>query len=76
MHPKTLIVIGNQMTVAQCFLHDPCRIEGMKSLANVLQNQDVGAIVDPWNRLAKAKRHRTKAMIAAFSQFVIQFARS
>ena len=76
MRSQTPIVIGNQMTAAQCFLHDPCRIEGMKSLANVLQNQDVRAIVDPRNRLAEAKRQRTKTLIAAFPQCVTQSAHS
>jgi len=73
MSPQTLIVIGNQTAAAQRFPHDPCRIEGMKSLANMLQNQDVRAIVDPWNCLAKAQRPRTKALIAAFSHFDFQF---
>jgi len=42
----------------------------MKSLADVLQNQDIGAILNPRNRLAKAKRRWTKALIAALPHFV------
>ena len=47
----------------------------MKSLADVLQDQDVRAVVDPWNRLAEAKRRRTKALIAALPHFVFRFVR-
>jgi len=67
-------MIGNQVTLTQRLPHNPGRIEWMKTLANMLQNQDVCAIVDPWNCVAKAKRHRTKALIAALPHFVFQFA--
>jgi len=53
--PKTLIVIGKQVAAAQCFPHDPRRVEWMRMLAHMLQNQDVRAIVDFWNRVAEAK---------------------
>jgi hypothetical protein len=52
--PQTLILTGNQVTSAQCLAYDPCRIEWVEAFTNVLQYQDLGAIIDPWNRLAIA----------------------
>jgi hypothetical protein len=63
-------VIGDQLAVAQRFPHDPGRVEAVRPLADVLQDQDAGPVVDPWNRTAKAKRQRAKALITAATQFI------
>jgi hypothetical protein len=47
----------------------------MKSLANVLQDQDTSAIVDSRNQFAKAMRSWAKALITAFPHFVFPFRR-
>ncbi len=71
---QTQIVSSNQVAAGQRCSHYSCRIEWMESLTNVLQDQDVSAIVYPWNSIAEAQGRRSKAPIAAFTQFVSRFA--
>ena len=73
MRSEMSIVIDNQLTTPQCLVYDSGCIEGVRTFANVLQNQDVGAIVDLWNRRAKTKRLRTKALITSFPHVSFPF---
>jgi len=55
------IVLTNQTIPLERFFHNTCRIETVKPLAAMLQNDDVGFVLDFRNRFAKTLVVRTEA---------------